>query len=391
MIFCRENSYFGSEIDVPVAEGYNDSTGAIRALIDSVTEETKLFEHMIGCDFKEAYAIYNPDMVTESEMEIIQEAAGSGIFSKIKEFFLKCWEKIKAIFKSFWDMIRAIFTRNNKELVSKFKKQVIGKDLSRMKYKMCKPTSSSKYADNAVEFCRLYDLGEDLIFAAGAANKKGFDTKSIEELSNKTKTDICEELCKDELGGINYDEFAKEFHEDLFEDEEEYEGLNSNELNKIIETLSNGDKSLKELKKIETGINKWYSKTTKMLDKQYKELKNIKDVDSYKKTTEYNDNYNVNKGTSKKDGSTDYEGYGKDVSKMNRYLYTYATAINDIQNKCISCLIDASKFAIKESRRTFIAAVRFNPKLVKESNEIMEHVCEASDIEFDMYTESYEF
>ena len=389
MIFCRENSYFGSEIDVPVAEGYNDSTGAIRALIDSVTEETKLFEHMIGCDFKEAYAMHNPDMVTESEMEVIQEAAGSGIFSKIKEFFLKCWEKIKAIFKSFWDMIRAVFTRNNKELVSKFKKQVISKDLSRMKYKICRPASSPKYADKAVVFCTLYDLGEDLIFVAGASNKKGFDSKDIDTLSNKTKTDICEEICKDALGGISYDEFSKEFHEDLFEDEEEFEGLSSTELTAIIETLSNGDKSLKELKKIETGINKWYSKTTKMLDKQHIELKDIKDVNSYN-TSEYKDKYNVNKGTDKK-GNTDYEGYGKDISKMNRYLYTCATAINDIQNKCISCLIDATKFAIKEARRVFIAAVRFNPKLVKESNELMEHVCEASDIEFDMYAESYEF
>lgn len=388
MIFCRENSYFGSEIDVPVAEGYNDSTGAIRALIDSVTEETKLFEHMIGCDFKEAYAMHNPDMVTESEMEVIQEAAGSGIFSKIKEFFLKCWEKIKAIFKSFWDMIRAVFTRNNKELVSKFKKQVISKDLSRMKYKMCKPTSSSKYKNLAIGFCEMYKI-EDKFFDIIKNNGKKIESDDIKEIENKTKTEMCEELCKNILGGISYDEFAKEFHEDLFEDEEEYEGLSSNELNRIIETLSNGDTKIKDLKKIETGINKWYSKTTKLLDKEYKDLSKIKDLDSYKNTSEIRDKYNTAKHTSGE--GPDYESYGKNISKVNRFLYIMATAINDIQNKCIGCLIDAAKFDIKESRRVFIAAVRFNPKLVKESNELMEHVCEASDIEFDMYAESYEF
>lgn len=390
MIFGRENSYFGSNIEASVAEGYNDHTGAIRALIDSVTEETQIFESLIINDFKEAYALHNPDMVTESEIIAIQEAGVGDFLKKIKDFLVKCWEKIKAIFKSFWDYLRAIFTKNNKDLVDKFKKQVLEKDLSKMKVKYCKEKTSKKFWASAEKFTSNTDDINSIFNKVKNSGKTISDLSYYEENSDKTK--LCESICKEQLNGIRYDEFDKEFSDDCFETEEEVTGFTDSDMRGFIKTLSEGDKKVSDLKKVETNINKWYTNVTRMLDNAEKDINKLtsNDISDKSYVDKYQSKFNVGPST----GGTDDENVKHTKDNLNiivKYLYSYATSINDIQNKCIRNMIEATKFGIKEARKVFVAAVRHNPKLVKESNDLVEHVCEASDIEFDMFSESYMF
>lgn len=388
MIFVKENSHFGSEINVPVAEGYNDSTGSIRALIDSVTEETKLFESLISLDFKEAYALNNPDHITESELISIKESSVSDMISKVKDFIGKCWEKIKAVFKMFWDMLRTLLTVDNKKLVDKFANEVTKKDLSKMKYKVCKRNTSNKYRARFDSFIKNVngDIPNDFIFNDSKSNGGNKKLVYLFNQDANSKIDLCEAICDHYLDKISYDDFEKEYEKEAFEPESEKNGLNDSELKDIMKTLTDGSDTIKNLKDTETNINKWYTNANNILKNAETAAKKIKDSNANATTFG-----TANKQIGMVTDSNDYNNAREELLKAINKFSKVVSAYNDIQLKIVRCRISEEKFAIKQARKVFAAAIRFNPVLVRESNDLIEHVCESSDIDFDMYTESYVF
>lgn len=388
MIFVKENSHFGSEINVPVAEGYNDSTGSIRALIDSVTEETKLFESLISLDFKEAYALNNPDHITESELISIKEASFSDMIAKVRDFIGKCWEKIKAVFKMFWDMLRTLLTVDNKKLVDKFKNEVINKDCSKMKYKVCKRNTSNKYKTSFNSFINNVkgDIPRDFKF--NDPNSTGANGKLIHLMNQSvnSKMELCEYICNNYLDSINYDDFEKEYEKEAFEPETEETGLSDSDLKDIMKTLTDGSDTIKNLKETETNINKWYTNAYNILKDAEKDANKIKGTNANATTFD-----KANKQIGMVAQSNDYNKERGNLLDMINKFSKVVSAYNDIQLKIVRCRISEEKFAIKQARKVFAAAIRFNPVLVRESNDLIEHVCESSDIDFDMYTESYVF
>ena len=137
-MFSQNRTYLGSNIDVVANESYVGTAGAYRAMCEGYQNSYSIFESCIGLDFMEA-AVVN-EGVDEYEFAVVQESFVGDFFNKIKEFLLKLLEKIKGIIKSFITKVVGTFTKDGKELVKKYKDDILKKDLSKMKYKYAKPT-----------------------------------------------------------------------------------------------------------------------------------------------------------------------------------------------------------------------------------------------------------
>ena len=128
-------------------ESYIGAIGAYECMEESCRNDRAIFEHVLGCDFAEAMA--NHGAITESDFDVLNEASGTGIFSKVIEFFRKLGEKIKGIIQNAIDKITAMCTKDGKELYNKFKKQINEKmsdgtySPDHFKYKWCDHTNTA--------------------------------------------------------------------------------------------------------------------------------------------------------------------------------------------------------------------------------------------------------
>ena len=122
--------------DVVADESYVGLAGASRMLLENVQNEQMMFDAVIANDFTEVgLALEGADY----QIYALQEAAMGGIWEKIKAFFKKLVEKIKGLFHSFMARINGVFIRDKKELLTKYKNEIIKEDCSEMKYKWSEP------------------------------------------------------------------------------------------------------------------------------------------------------------------------------------------------------------------------------------------------------------
>ena len=319
--------------NVPVVEAdmrYHGSVGAQRILAECCQNDLAFFEGVIAGDFKTAVGI-KEGTILESEMQAITEGTISGFFGKLKEMVKKIWAKIKGLFKNFFIKINALCTGDNKKLVEKYKKEVLSKDLSKMKFKYAKPTG--KAVDTSV--------------LPGAAS-------GIEVTAEK-ETEFKEEYYGKMIGqkSCEADEFAKEAHAYAWEDEDEYEGLSAAgiTISDVIVTLTNASKVLKDAAKLQKESDKNFADVLKDLDKTEKEL--IKKVPDDKKA----------------------EGDLAVLHNLQRGVNALSTLHVAGYNACVA----STKFNIAQARRVFVKAATFNPASVKEDALFIEACCEVSD------------
>ena len=120
---------YSSPISVQEAEGYDDGVYSAQiAQIVGLQNDMAMVEAGIMSDMQACMMVN--EGVNESEVMSFSEGAIGDMFNKIKEFFKKLWAKIKAIFNGFLARLEAKFGKNNKEFINKYKKEVIGKDLT---------------------------------------------------------------------------------------------------------------------------------------------------------------------------------------------------------------------------------------------------------------------
>ena len=111
--------------DIVANESYDGIVGAYTAVEENAVNEHRIFESIIGRDFTEAYVAAGA--LDESALEAVNEASLGGIWEKVKAFFKKMAEKIAGVIKSIKDRIVIAFTRDGKELVRKYDKQIVRK------------------------------------------------------------------------------------------------------------------------------------------------------------------------------------------------------------------------------------------------------------------------
>lgn len=360
------NEGYGIEVDAD--ESYNDSLALERAFVESVQNDAIFFNSIIQTDIQESYMIN--EGVSDYEIEVFQEAAVGGLFGKLIEFVKKIWEKIKGIFKTLWVKLENLFSKDGKSLVAKYKKEVLRKNLSKMKYKWAeRKTAELNLEDVGNEgFNTVKTMREEFVILDGemSIDKNEDVVKKLEDdLEDDT---LLEKQLGDILGGgssIELADFDKEAHEYLFDDVEDEDSGAQSKISDVIRIIENGPKELSNLKKYENALNKFYKATLKKIEDKSKEV--IKDIPKGK-DNEHSFSYMANP-EDKKDPRTEKTTTGSTVL-MNRALNVVRSQINIMQQaqiKGINAKVACIKYEVKQSRAFFMKAVSFNPNNIKES------------------------
>ena len=387
-------SYSGDEIIAN--ENYYGELGALQIALEGVQNDQDIFMACLENDFEETAGLMS-GVITESQ--IIEEAGGaiSGMLGKIKEMIKKLWEKIKGLFDTFIKKVNTVIIRDNKKFVDKYKREVLGKDLSKMKYKASKPKAGWTKA-----LADLRDKRDSMIADAGGQIDDDIeaaktDYKKIDEkISDGTYLD---DLCAAEIAGSDSDSFEKDYHELLFDDSEEHEGLSAGEVSEIMTILCE-KKLVSDLETTKKKVDKVFSDYLKTIDKVGNRMaKNIPGD-----TVESDGKDGIGSA------SEDYLNVGRD-KEQNRKLVKFGTGkeskdeamkvISTIQrvvsvsqgfySRLTSCGIKEMKFLISQARSVFAKAVTYNPKKSANENAVfMEAAGDAAIYDVMSSFESYE-
>ena len=208
MIFESNTTMLGT-LNIPMAEGYDCSTGVAQALIESAQNDMAMFRAMLEVDQREIMINKQTDgFVNESELLSLQEAAGKGIWQKIKDLIATLLSKLKSIWSNFVAKLRGLYAKDA-TLVKKYRTQVLSKKLDNMQCKYAKLKSGKRIDDlfsgkntpstaSLTEVGNLYDADETTmrkkVYAAiyseagTAEDNKEFETKYHESFFNEPET-----------------------------------------------------------------------------------------------------------------------------------------------------------------------------------------------------------
>lgn len=370
-------SYNGAEIVAD--ESYYGELGALTITLEGLQNDQDIFTACLEGDFEETAGLLT-GAITESQ--ILEEAGGafSSFIEKIKTMVKKIAEKLKGLFSTFIKKINSVIIRDNKKFVDKYKREVLTKDLSKMKFKYQKPKDIKGFSIDAAQ-----NEVDKIIGNIASSDNIG---KEAEKLDDGTYTDS---IYAKIVSGTDADSFAKDYHEQSFDDEEEVEGLSGSELSSIIELLT-GKKIISELETKKKKIDKVFSDYLRVIDKKCNNMA-----------------ANIPGDTKNKDGSAggiDYMSVGTDRSKTT-VTFTGNKTSKDTAMKKLSLIqrtvsltqsiystvtaaeIKETKFKIAQARKVFAKAVSYNPKKVNEST-FMEAAGDAAFYDVMSSFESYE-
>lgn len=401
-----DNRVFGSFVEAPEPDlSYNGVEGMNRIMAEMVQDDLILFENIIVNDIQQAYcqrAINEGYAEYEYKLISLQEAAAGGIFAKIGAFLKKIWAKISGWFKNFFSRF-AYMMADNKSLVSKYKKRIDSKGrlLDDMEYKWCERNNESYKKDLLTDHSKAEDAKNKIIskflngdyevkthFSVDNDGNSAPDDdvlkrfiESLEEDKDATIADIYNAYIGSGVeAGMDKASLSKVIHEFFFNEEQEEKNFLSRR-SEIEKTLSDSNKTINNLKKQETTINKYF---TKEIDELHK-LESKWNGSSGKAI----DNL-VNIGT----GEGQEKKYN-DLSKNSRYVSNYASKCANAVSKYYSllqtCVVDllnqqveAEKFYIKQCRRVYTQALNYNSKSSKNEATLFEAIGEAAEFEIDM-------
>lgn len=341
-------------------ESYVGVAGAFQMMLEGFQNDQAIFESVLANDFAEAVAVQEGTGV-----EVVNEASVGGFIEKMKELVKKAWEKIKGLFQTFLAKINNVVIRDNKKFVDKYKKEVLTKNLSKMKYKWAAPKEGE------------LDALEKLV---GSAQARVDELMS--DCMNGNNKDINEKVDSgdflEELLGCEPKEFNKEAHESCFGDLDAVEGLDSSRLTYCMNVLLGSSKTIKRVEKAKSDADKVFSTMLKQIDKARNVVvKNVpKDADKTT-TAKVGDNYEVS-------------GKTTDVMAKLNAMTKVINVGNTAMSRISGVLIAETKFEIKQARRVFAQAAAFNAKAVKENALLVEAAGDAAEYEVESSFNDYE-
>lgn len=353
--------------EVEPNENYYNVTGALQMMTESYQNDQAMFEAVLLNDFAQTAAL-NEGM----EFEILTESGISSFFEKIKEFVKKAWAKIVGLFKAFIIKLNSVIIKSNKEFFNKYKKDVFGKDLSKMKFKFSKRTSSN---------LQYKDLSSDAQSMIETIYKL-HGHSAVEAEQDKSSSDILDELLCKIVDGTDEKSFTKDYHEEMFEDEETFDGMESSILSHITKILS-GDDMVKEANKVKSNSDKYFNIILKSISKAQTVM--VKGLPDNKVT-------NSDITTNGKEGTTlNVKGTPDYINKKLNLMYNRVSLLQKANNMSCAAFISACKFDAAQCRRVYAKAAAFNPKAVKEDALYFEAVGEAAEFEVMSSFNDYEF
>ena len=366
--------------DIVANESYDGIVGAYTAVEENAVNEHRIFESIIGRDFTEAYVAAGA--LDESALEAVNEASLGGIWEKVKAFFKKMAEKIAGVIKSIKDRIVIAFTRDGKELVRKYDKQIVTKindrKMTHFTYTFYKDFDDVMKGSNdiaaqigsLVNDSSAYHNMELQFKAASAAYSRGVNTgddASQEKDAYKTLTEDKLTEYKEEAYGkccgdtsvTNRKELIDKFTKEVKDDADETEGLDSAGYTRIKSVLTDGQKYIKSLENAESKVKKLYKKTIKECEDMQRE------ANKTKSNTEYKAN------------AAKVNQYASNAIRLGNILTTVATDL-------LTAHTSQAQMIYKNARSIFTRAATYGGK---EESAFMEAVSQVSDYEVDQIFE----
>ena len=344
MIFESNTTMLGT-LDIPMAEGYDCSTGVAQALIESAQNDMAMFRAMLEVDQREVMINRQTDgFVNESELVSLQEAAGKGIWQKIKDLFATLISKLKSIWNNFVAKLRGLYAKDA-TLVKKYKSQVLSKkNLGNMQCKYAKLKSGKGITD-------LFE-GKD---AAGTETNLANITGLYSDNEDIMRKNVYGKIYAPAKDAEDNKEFETKYHESFFDDAETGKfGDSGYSMVNIINYLESYDKNVSKLKST-------FSKEESALNKLVKDAdKNVSDYAS---------------GTKDAEGNTQV-----DETKLTTATNCYAAAqkYQEVYLLYNRCRINAITYLHKMLKSIFMKAVSINDKKLEESGIYADAIAEAA-------------
>ena len=399
-MFSMNRTLLGSDINVIANESYAGVGGAYRAMCDGYQNSYAIFEECINLDFMDAAVVQ--EGYSSSEFMVIQENFVTDFFNKIKEFILKLIEKVKGIVKSFIDRVVGTFTSDGKELVSKYKAQILKKDLSKMKYKFAKPTGKKIEVNDGLTLLensfkeilllvedksRLDRLTQSTQSSASNGNSNMYSYKEKDEegkekstqwISDSTlerfKKDLDDHVSLEKAFGKAIDttscemsEFSKEAKEYMFEDEEKETDDADKLVNNLIITLQSASQELKDINNNEKNTNKTLKETIRNIEHAQKAV--------------------LNKIPGKSDEEKASREWNTFVNSVLNMASRITTEMSTYLTKAFAVEIEMHKFHFAQTKRVWVQMAAYRPKAVKEDATLIEALGEAA--EYEAYRDMY--
>ena len=333
---------------------YRGSAAVARCMYESTLNDITLGESLLMQDFQEARAI-REGTVMRSELCSIHEASLEGFFKKAKEMLKKLGEKIMGIFRTVYAKLTQWFVRYGKAYVAMHRKTVMNKNIKNLTIKKYrKPKSDFKLESLSAGIePRIKKIADQI-----SSKKLGMDNTSEE---NDFKQHVVERILgTDKTSSSEYTEYIMNL---AFEEEDDIDGskFNSSMLTRLLDTVEEGRKPIRDLKKTEEKLVKAIKKVQGDLDKFEKELKK---VDEDKRSNSEKSNASL-------------------IDRVRAYLTAVQTAVNTITAGSIKVV----KFDIKQCRSAIAQIVAYSPKL-HENNLYLIEAAEDAEDEFDEEMES---
>ena len=388
-------------------ESYAGVAGAYRMMEESAINSHSIFEAVIGRDYVEAYNAINPSIVSESDLEAVNEASIGEIWNKVIAFIQKLWQKILGILKSIKDRVAAVFVRDGKELVNKYKKDILKKvtngdftDKFKFKWKntkgkreqikdlastlegvLKKSRAGSELSANlriAEKQVGKHETNSDDDLTANTAKGRDriskinntsedydnnddykfdtYDHKQIRPYTSDELTDYTEETLGAILGvnSVSKSDFAKEFHDTWFDDPDEVDNF-SGKMDEIIETLTTAKDSFNKLSKAETTVNNAFKEDRKKAQ-------------------------NIQKEMSKLAGKGENTTYAATANRKASRAIAALNMISTCTTLTISAWTACFKEEVKQARAVWIKAATWRKTATTEST-LLEAVEQVSDFE----------
>ena len=364
-------------------ESYDGIVGAYTAVEENAVNEHRIFESIIGRDFTEAYVAAGA--LDESALEAVNEASLGGIWEKVKAFFKKMAEKISGVIKSIKDRIVIAFTRDGKELVRKYDKQIVRKindrkmthftytfysdfdsamkgasDISAQIGSLVNDSRAKTTLDTEFDAAKTAygDKGANLkVGDAASQEKDAYKTFTEDELT-EFKEEAYGKCCKD-TSVTNRKELIDKLTKEVKEDADETEGLDSAGYAKIKSVLTDGQKFIKSLENAETKVKKLYKDTIKKCEEMQREANKTK-------------------------SNTDYKANAAEVNKHASNAIRLGNILTTVATDLLTAHTSQAQMIYKNARSIFTRAATYGGK---DEAAFMEAVSQVSDYEADQIFE----
>ena len=400
-IFTNQSDFFneGAILNVEEAVGYDNGVYSAQiAQIEGLQNHLALFEGGIKTDIQEALMI--SEGVNDEEVMAFSESVIGDMLKRIKEFFMKLWSKIKAIFKGFMARIDSVWIKSNKEFINKYKKDIIGKDLTDFEVKFRKEKSSpTRISFNSITSSEIGKLGGVVLVTAidvdDAKVKKARDDFDSDKFREKLLGSFI-----GNTSGVEEKEFEKEAFDAYYEDEDSNE-VSQSDISTIMTEMMSFKKNKNDLKKKNDEINKAMNDIVKNLDKRQSEvLKKAPVTDSNKAErisathVQYgqtrDDSKVTNTDNDKRVLSIETDDKNKRSSEISNYqamlglMSQTASIVQSCVLKATGVSMKIIDFGNKQNRKILARAVAYKRKKDEDTDLMMEAMAELAEWESDV-------